>query len=605
MKPGRSGWLASATVLAVALLCVDVRAASPVAGATPADTLLAQAEQAKRFDQAHFLAVLKQLHLASERLTPAERWHVRFLDAWQHAFEGDYGKADPILRDIIDHSGDQSLAVRATAVLIRDNFLDHHYARAYALANALMAKLPGVTDPTARLEAMGQVSQMLSRAEVGQFDLALKYARQMKALFPSDRGQCSANLFATQALLYSGKLTSASPEFQQAVDSCLAARQPMQANGVSLDLAGLMIDEGHAHRAIALLQRIAPGIRKTRYLPHIASLPVTLAQAYLSMGENAKARKFALASLAVTGPDSPLWTLKAAYEVLYQAERKAGHDAAALIYYEKYVAEVKAEMDDTKTRALAYQMVKQQVLDKKLKLDALDKKNKILELRQALAGKAQETSRLYIVLLGLVIVAIGLWTFRLKHSQLRFRQMARHDGLTGAFNRQHFLHEAARILQRLQQADAGACLVALDLDHFKRINDTYGHAAGDQALRRVAEICRRELRGSDLFGRLGGEEFGILMPACTCEQGVEIATRIRRSLAGSQLKLDPETTVVVSASLGLAHSAVAGYAFHQLFAAADAALYRAKHGGRNLLAVAAGGDAPAVVGADMSDTADA
>jgi diguanylate cyclase (GGDEF)-like protein len=372
----------------------------------------------------------------------------------------------------------------------------------------------------------------------------------------------------------------------------------MNANAESLDLAGLMIEEGHAHRAIALLHQIAPGIRKSRYLPHLASLPVTSAQAYLRLGENAEARKFALASVEVTGADSPLWTLKAAYEVLYQVEKRAGNGNAALVYYEKYVARDKAAMDDTKTRALAYQMVKREVADKKLKLDALDKQNKILELRQTLAGKAQETSRLYIVMLAFVLVAIGLWTFRLKHSQLRFRQMARHDGLTGAFNRLHFLNEAARILRRLQQADAGACLVVLDLDHFKRINDTYGHAAGDEALRRVVEICRRELRTSDLFGRLGGEEFGILMPGCSCEQGIEIATRIRRRLAAAKMMLDPETTIKVSASLGLAHSAVAGYAFHELFTAADAALYCAKNGGRNRLMVDAGGDAPVAASAD-------
>jgi diguanylate cyclase (GGDEF)-like protein len=145
----------------------------------------------------------------------------------------------------------------------------------------------------------------------------------------------------------------------------------------------------------------------------------------------------------------------------------------------------------------------------------------------------------------------------------------------------------------------------LDLDHFKQINDTYGHAAGDEVLQRIVAVCRQELRDSDLFGRMGGEEFGILMPGCTCEQGVEIATRIRRALASALLKLGPETSVVVSASLGLAHSAASGYAFHQLFSDADAALYRAKHGGRNRLVVDIGGDAPVVADADTRDTASA
>lgn len=606
MNRGACRSLASAAVLAVALLCVDARAASPTVGVTSVDVLLAQAEQAKPVDHAHFLDILKQLRETGEPLTPAQRWHVKFLEAWQHSFEGDYLTADPVLHDIVDHSGDQSLAVRATAILIHENFLSHHYVQAYALANALMAKLPEVTDQAARLVALDEVIQMLSQSEVGQYDLALKYAQEMKASFPSKNGQCIADLSVTKALELTGKLVSTSPEYQQAIDSCLAAGQPMNANAVSLDLASMMIDEGHGRRAIALLERVAPDVRKTHYLPHLASLPVTSAQAYLSLGKNDEARSAALASLAMTGVDSPLWTVKAAYEVLYKVEKRAGHDAEALSYHEKYVTKDKAAMDDSKTRALAYQIVEQQVFDKKLKLDALDKQNKILELRQALADKAQEASRLYIVLLALLTAAIGLWTFRLKYSQLRFRQMARHDGLTGAFNRQHFLHEAARTLRRLEQSDAGACLVVLDLDHFKGINDTYGHAAGDQALKRVVEICRGELRNSDLFGRLGGEEFGILMPACTCEQGIEISGRIRRKLAAAMIKLDPKKTVTVSASLGLAHSAVTGYAFHQLFAAADAALYGAKHAGRNRLMVAAGGDVPALlVDAEVPHTASA
>lgn len=596
MKCSASCWLASATVLAVALLCVNVRAASPDPGATPADVLLVQAEEAKPVDQDRFLAVLEQLHQAAERLTPAQQWHVRFLDAWQHSFKGDYSRAEPILREVIDHSGDQSLAIRATAILIRDNFLGRHYVEAYALANALMVELPEVTDPKARLEAMSEVSQMLNQAEVAQYDLALKIARQMKASFPSSKGQCRADQFATQALLYAGKLTSASPEFRQAVDSCLAAKLPMSANGLRLDLASLMIDEGEAHRALDLLRRIAPGVRKTHYLPHLASLPVTSAQAYLSLGEYAQARTFALAGLAVTGPDSTLWTVKAAYDVLYQAEKKTGHAAAALLYYEKYVAEDKAAMDDARARALAYQMVRQQVQAKKMELDALGKQNNILQLRQALASEAEKASRLYIALLGIVVVSITLLLFWLRRSQLRFRRMARHDGLTRVFNREYFLEQSRRTLRRLHEANMSVCLVVLDLDHFKQVNDIFGHAAGDEVLRRTAAICVQGLRGSDVFGRLGGEEFGILMPACSREQGIEITTRIRSALAAAPMVLSPQMTIKVSASFGLAFSANAELALPQLMKAADVALYRAKDAGRNR--VDAGDDTPIMGQAD-------
>lgn len=565
--------------------------------------LLEQAERFQLTDHARFTAILKQLHQEDSRLSPAQRWHLRYLDAYLASLGGNLAKEIPILQDIIDHSGDAALATRATAKLITSLAINHQYEEAFKLANTLMVNLPQVTDSNARAQALRAIVQMLGLA--GESDQAMKYAQQLDPEKASPENRCANYSYKINAISYVVTLSSKDPRLQRAIDVCLADKQDVYANTMRLVRADFLTEEGHADQAIALLKSIKPSVLRTGFQPHISGLDVSLAQAYASLGNDVDAKQSALAAVAASDPKSFTWPLQAAYELLYHIEKRAGDDRAALAYYEKYVAQDKAAMDDTKTRALAYQMVKQQVLDKKLKLEALDKKNRILELRQKLASNAQETSRLYIVLLSLVIVFIGLWTFRLKQSQVRFRRMARHDGLTGVFNRQHFLHESGRILQRLLQADAGGCLVLLDLDHFKRINDTYGHAAGDEALRRVVEICRRELRASDVFGRLGGEEFGILMPGCTRQQGVEIATRIRRALAAAQLSLGPETSVVVPASLGLAHTSVSGHAFHRLFSDADAALYRAKNGGRNRLVVDIGGDAPVVASADARDAASA
>lgn len=570
--------------------------------ATPA-VLLAQAEKSQLTDRARFTAIIKQLHQEDSRLSPAQRWHLRYLDAYLASLEGNLAKEAPILRNIIDHSGDAALATRAQAKLITSLAINHQYEEAFKLANTLMVDLPQVADSNAHEQALRALVQMLDLA--GEFDQALKYAQQLDPEKASPENRCANYSYKIKAISYVTTLSSQDPGLRRAIAICLADKQTVYADTLRLNRADSLNEEGRADQAVALLKRIEPSILRSGFQPHIADLHSSLAQAYVNLGNDADARQSALAAVAASDPKSFTWPLQTAYELLYHIEKRAGDDRAALAYYEKYVAQDKAAMDDTKTRALAYQVVRQQVLDKKMKLEAVDKQNGILQLRQALASKAQETSRLYIVLLSLVIVFIGLWTFRLKQSQMRFRRMARHDGLTGAFNRQHFLHEAGRILQRLLHADAGACLVVLDLDHFKRINDTYGHAAGDEVLRRIVAVCRRELRDSDLFGRLGGEEFGILMPGCTCEQGVEIATRIRHALASALLKLGPETSVVVSASLGLAHSTVSGYAFQQLFSDADAALYRAKHGGRNQLVVDTGGNAPLVMKDDARDAASA
>lgn len=594
MQSSVSGCFARRVLLAGALLGA---ASSSVESATFAPAapaaLLVQAEKFQLTDRARFVATLAQLHREEGQLSAAQRWHLRYLDAYQASLEGNLAKDAPLLREVIAHSGDAALAIRATAKLITSLAINHHYEEAFQLANALMVDLPRVADSDAHAQALRAIVQMLDLA--GETEQALKYAEQLNPEEASPENRCGNYSYKINAISYAETISSDDPRLQRAIAICLADHQTVYANTLRLIRAGRLKEEGHLKQSVALLKSIEPSVFRDGFQPHIADLHVSLAQGYVSQGNDPAARQSALAAIAASDPGNFTWPLQTAYELLYEIDKRAGDDRAALGYYEKYVAQYKAGMDDAKTRALAYQMVKQDVLSKKMRLDALGKQNRILELRQALASQAQETSRLLIALLlvGLgFIVAAMLW---LRRSQLRFRRMARHDGLTDAFNRGYFFDEAARVLRRLHKAEAAVCLVVLDLDHFKRVNDTHGHAAGDEVLRHAVNICRRELRESDVFGRLGGEEFGILMPACLADQGVEIASRIRHALIENPMVLDAQHTILVSASFGLACSDVSGYQLHQLFGDADAALYRAKEGGRNQLVTAVDGEAGTVV----------
>jgi diguanylate cyclase (GGDEF)-like protein len=187
---------------------------------------------------------------------------------------------------------------------------------------------------------------------------------------------------------------------------------------------------------------------------------------------------------------------------------------------------------------------------------------------------------LYIALLLLVLAFIALWAYRVKRSQLRFMRLARRDGLTGIFNRQHFVNEAERHLQYCKKSARDACLVLIDLDHFKVVNDTHGHAVGDRVLKRAVAACQAHLRSTDVFGRLGGEEFGMLLPECELDQVLERVEEIRVAVA--LVSADQDVSgAPVSASFGVATAARSGYELRQLMSDADEALYRAKHEGRN------------------------
>ncbi len=545
--------------------------------------LLADAKQALSSDHSRFNKLLQQLQDEESSLAPDQLWDLRYLQAVQLQYQGKNSDSLPILRDIKNNSGNPSLKLRATAQLVQANFLDHKYERAYSLAESLIATLPTATDPEAKKLALSHLVQMMNSA--GQHDLALKYAREIETIARNPADQCEAQLSTTQTLLYAGSLSANDGRFQQTVDTCMNARRPVSANALQLDRASLLIDKNRPREALELLRKIAPSILKSGYQFHVASLDVTRAAACKQMGNDKQARKFALAALQAIGPESVNWITQEAFRVLFEVEKRTGHSDAALAYYEKYAALKLKSADDAKARALAYQMVRLDVLAKQTNLDALAKQNSILKLRQNLADKAVETGRLYLALLILLLVFIGIWLYRTKHSQIRFRQLAHHDGLTGIFNRQHFFDQAGAALRKLDHTGDHACLLLLDLDYFKQVNDSHGHPAGDEVLQQSVEICRSELRETDLFGRVGGEEFGVFMPGCVCAAGVEAGNRIRRRLAATPIMLEGRAKVVVTASFGLSCTTRSGYDLGKLTTVADGALYQAKNAGRNQLVV--------------------
>jgi diguanylate cyclase (GGDEF)-like protein len=152
------------------------------------------------------------------------------------------------------------------------------------------------------------------------------------------------------------------------------------------------------------------------------------------------------------------------------------------------------------------------------------------------------------------------------------------DPLTGMFNRRGFAEACARVIEREAKAGRPLCAMIFDIDHFKGINDRFGHPAGDEILKLFATVVVNNLRLSDLSGRIGGEEFAALLP-CPLEEGVIAAERVREAFEASGIVCE-EGKVDTTVSIGVA-GGPAGTELEVLLAAADTALYQAKRGGRN------------------------
>ena len=158
--------------------------------------------------------------------------------------------------------------------------------------------------------------------------------------------------------------------------------------------------------------------------------------------------------------------------------------------------------------------------------------------------------------------------------------LATTDPLTGLFNRRQFLTMTDAEWSRFQRYYRSLSVLMVDIDHFKSVNDRFGHAVGDEAIRAVADVCVRGKRKSDIVGRVGGEEFAVLLPETTLSRDRTVAERIRKSVEGLTLTAEGRP-VQLTVSVGVAEAITSMPGVDALMKAADAALYQAKEGGRN------------------------
>jgi diguanylate cyclase (GGDEF)-like protein len=188
-------------------------------------------------------------------------------------------------------------------------------------------------------------------------------------------------------------------------------------------------------------------------------------------------------------------------------------------------------------------------------------------------------------LLFTISIAFILLAMAKERTELRHRTAAMIDPLTGIANRRAFLHDAALMAKRHNTHPRPTAVLLIDLDHFKSINDRFGHALGDRVLEIFTDAAQQSIRATDLIGRLGGEEFAAILHDTNSEKAVAASERMRETFARMAQNVDSRP-VCATVSIGLVHCEEAVLDIPELLAQADQALYFAKENGRNRVEVA-------------------
>jgi len=184
-----------------------------------------------------------------------------------------------------------------------------------------------------------------------------------------------------------------------------------------------------------------------------------------------------------------------------------------------------------------------------------------------------------------ISIAFILLAMAKERTELRHKTAAMIDPLTGLSNRRSFMEDAVHLRDRHRSNPKPVTVLLMDMDHFKSINDRFGHAVGDQVLEVFAESTQQSIRSSDLIGRLGGEEFAAVLYDLSREKAFAVAERIRASFADAALEVN-DHPIAATVSIGLAHCELEAFELDEMLARADRALYTAKERGRNRIETA-------------------
>ena len=540
--------------------------------------LLQQADALRSADARRFGEVLSQLDVRIGEATPLQRQQLRYLHSYKLALGGDFDTAIRELRQLFDEAGDVELKFRVGAFLVNNFAATREFAEGLGYLDRTLALLPQVHNQELRQQGLVGASVMYN--QVGQHDLALHYAEQILAEPTSGRTGCMAEFMRLEAQFNLGALPDDDSQFSARIQRCESQGEALVAGFIRGYQARSWARQGRHADAAQLLREHLEAVEATRYPRLIGEIHSLLAEYELQLGNIDAAMRHAASAIAQSGGIAHSLPLVTAHKVLYECAQRRGDVAAALAHYRSYAEADRAYLDAIKARELAVQLVRHETLQKTQTIELLNRQNRVLQLEQQVARQAATNSQLLLALALILLASLATWAWRARRTHRQMKRLAEIDGLTGISNRRHFTQTAEAALAAAARTRSAVSLIVFDLDWFKSINDHYGHATGDWVLRQVVAVCAPLLRAQDCFGRIGGEEFAVLMADADLDAGCAMAERLRAAIAGIDAR-HGGARFNVSASFGIAAGAETGYQLDRLMAQADEAAYRSKLGGRN------------------------
>ncbi len=529
------------------------------------DRLLAQADAVRTSDTTKFIQLLGKLDGLKVTASSHQKLKIDYLRAYETAlYKDDFASGIAQAKAVYEKTADPDLKFRAGNLVANLSAIKRDFSTGLHYLESTLLFRSKVKDKNARYDATTTAAIFYN--EMGQPKRALRFANEVLQAGASARLKCFASSARLKAEYDLKMVTQSDRHYEQGIDICLKSKETMATVLLHAVQARKWADEGRRDDAVDLLTGALPQVSATKYPRLVAEIRSVLSQLKLAKGDIVGAEAHARATVELGDAIASTQALVTAYDTLYQIAEQRGQSAEALDLYKQYAKAEKAYLGDIKAREIANEIFREQTEQQEQQL--------------ALAREGKQKANLAMVFLMLLLVGIIFWLIQIKRHQGQLQRLAQTDTLTGLGNRHFFTQKSERALIDAARAGQPASLVMFDLDHFKAINDTYGHGAGDWVLKQVGKTCSSHCRKVDYLGRIGGEEFAVLLHGLDLSAAARLAEDCRSQLAQIDTR-ECGYSFVVTASFGVSSTAQSGYDLSRLLSHADQMLYRAKNEGRN------------------------
>lgn len=542
------------------------------------DENLREADQIRSSNFTDFSQILETLASQKTELSPSQRDFYDYLRAYESSYLGNIDSAIIEYKRIIDHTSEDNVKFRALSSLVNNYAVKRDYYNGTVALNNLFELRSKVSEK--RLIDNSYVIAAIFYNQSAQYALGRDAAEHLLERKPTERSVC----FAKQLLIESEfQLSNAIKDFELVDESkalCDSLNEKILSGLITIYKTKALISTEEYSAAYESLKSSEQSILDTQYPRLISDYHSTLGFIHLVNGELEESSEHSMTSIRVAEGLGNTQPVVEAYKNLYKISEFKGNLAEALDFHKMYALADKSYLDDSTVKEIAIHEAKIETIKKSSRIALLDKENALLRANAELSEQQAQNDKLALAMAGSLVVLLFLWSYRSRRIQLKLRKLAETDDLTGICNRHHFNYLASREIFQYSNEKQPISFILFDLDHFKSVNDNFGHQVGDWTLRQAVLAAKQVCRVNDIIGRMGGEEFSILLPGCSMQKALQIAEKCRNEIE----QIDTTTSghdFKISASFGVADALTCGYNVEKLFACADSALYQSKNAGRN------------------------